>query len=462
MNLKQFKTPALISFLTFGIGIFAGLIKSDFYSSLIIIGTAIFLIIARIFPYWILVVLGFMYARADSARLQDSSLNKLIDRKVIVFGKIVDNRFVVSDSITSMNRVLYKKTKLFISSRISIGCGKVKMVGLIHRPKGSFNTYLISNQASGIIYPISYKIYSDWICSIRNHIRKIIRDNSWSGVNFEIFRALLLGERLGVPEDVLGTFKRTGTMHILALSGLHVGIIALVIFSIVLMFRSGEEVSLILTAVALTFYLVLVGFKSSLFRAYLFFVSLIIARLAGRKIKYLNVWGFAGLISLMYNPLWLLNPGFQFSYLATLGIILSLKFKIGGVSGYILKLFLTSLAATMFVSPLQIYYFKMFTPVSIFANILVIPLVFVILSEIITGLLFTVVHLGFIGRLFFNVGNLALNILLWALKIISRLPGAFIYDKSPINVFQAAILIAFFTVLFVGINRMVSEIQKPG
>jgi len=462
VNLNQFKNPALASFLAFGIGISTGLIKSDLYSSLIIISTGIFLIIAKIFPYWILVVLGFLYVRIDIARLQDNSLKEFINRKVIVFGKIVDNRFVVSDSIISMDKVLYEKTKLFISSRIPVGCGKVKMAGLIRRARGSFRTYLISNRASGVIYPISYKIYPDKICSIRNHIREIIRNNSWSDVNFEIFRALFLGERLGVPENVLEIFKRTGTMHILALSGLHVGIITLVIFSIILMFRSGEGISLILTVVALSFYLILVGFKSSLFRAYLFFVSLIIARLAGRKIKYLNVWGFAGLISLIYSPLWLLNPGFQFSYLATLGIILSLKFNLRGVPGYILTLFLTSLAATMFVSPLQIYYFKMFTPVSIFANILVIPLVFVVLSEIITGLLFTVVHLGLIGKLFFNVGNLALNILLWGLKVIARLPGTFVYDKSPINMFQVVILITFFTVLFMGIGRMVSEIQKPG
>lgn len=462
MNLKQFKTPALISFLSFATGIFAGLIKGGFYSGLVIAIATIFLIIARIFPYWILIFLGFVYARIDVARLRMSSLDKLNNCKVVVFGKIVDNRFVVSDSIASMDKIFYAKVRLFISSRTPVGCGEVKMSGSIRRAKGSFRTYLISNRTTGVIYPISLKVSSDRICYIRNHIRTILRTHSWSDVNFEIFRALLLGERLGIPQNVIEIFKRTGTMHILALSGLHVGIIALVILSIVLLFRSGEELSLILTAIALTFYLVLVGFKSSLFRAYLFFISLIITKLAGRKIKYLNIWGLAGLISLIYNPLWLLNPGFQFSYLATLGIILSLKLKVRGILGYILKLFLTSLAATMFVSPLQIFYFRMFTPVSVLANVLVIPLVFVILSEIITGLLFTMLHLGFLGGLFFNVGNLALNILLWILKVIQGLPGAFIFYKAPINAFQVAILIAFFTVLMVGVGRMISEIQKPG
>ncbi len=461
MRLKQFRTPALISFLSLSAGIFAGLLKTTFLGAIILLLLAIFFMFAKIFPYWFVVLLGFLYVKVDLSALQNNPLKFITGRKAVLFGEIVDNRFVRTDSIRFINGVFYSKVKLFMSSKTSIGCGKVKLTGIIRKDKGDFAVYLISNRAIGSVYPITFKRYPDKICSIRRYIQNVLRNYSWDRVNFEIFRALLLGERQEISQKVIDIFKRTGTMHILALSGLHIGIITLIIFSFVSIFRVGEEFSLVLTAIVLTLYLFLVGFKSSLFRAYLFFISLIIAKLSGRKINYLNVWGFAGLTSLIYNPLWLLNIGFQFSYLATLGIILSLKLKLGGVPGYIVKLFLTSLMATMFVSPLQIYYFKIFTPISILANIFVIPLVFIVLSELIIGVILAVIQIGFLGTLFFNVANFALKILLWILKIFEKLPGAYVYDRSPINAYQVAILIVFFIILMVGVRRMISEVQEP-
>ena len=460
--MKQYRLPALTAFITFSAGVMLGFIHNATALILVSLVVALFYAYFRIFPYFILAILGFVYLRADITNIYRQASLIPFHQKVIVEGKIVDEKFVKVEEIKKLKDRRILRTKLFIRNAPDVECGKVRVVGVIKRPQGQFRLYVISNKACGVLKILYLKRLRSKGCSPRNFIRKILKRNSWDETNFAIFRALVLGERIGLGKNTLSLFKTTGTMHILALSGLHVGIITLIIFALFTLLRVGKNWALIATAIVLTAYLFIIGFKSSLFRAYLFFIAVIIANLAERKVDYLNVWGFAGLASLIYNPLWILNVGFQFSYLATLGIILSLTPQIRGIKGYIVASLVTSFAATLFVSPLQIYYFKLFTPVSVLTNIVAIPLVFVVLSESLIGILFNFLHISFLDSIFFEVGNFSIKILLEFLRLMTRPGFSYRYQSSPLNVYQVTILVALFCVLFVGIRRVISEIKEPG
>ncbi len=454
MSFNHQRYPALLCFLLFSAGIIAG-----WSGNWIIVLFALLLILSilRISPYIVLLVLGVLFVNVEKYRLNLLDKREFLNKKVMIQGEIVDEKFLKTDYIRTASTLYRVNEKFFIKTELP--CGRIGATGKLYFPEGKFRTYLISNRAIGVFKP--YILRRRGRCGFKDRVRRILRENAWNSVHYEIMRALILAERKGVKESVLDLFKETGTMHVLALSGLHIGIIAVILTALFSLMRLPERFSLVATLVFLTGYLYMIGLKSSLLRAYIFFASLIVARLMYRKIDYLNVWGFAGLVSLAVNPLWIFNVGFQFSYIATLGIILSIPPSIRGFKGYVLGTLLTSSAATLFVSPLQIYYFKIFTPIAVVANLVAIPLVFVILSEVFPGLILSLSGLHLAGRIFFNTGNLAILLLLKFLKFAGRIPISFSYSESPLSAFQTVLFVIFLTVLFGGLRILVPDAEEP-
>ncbi len=457
MKFNHQRYPALISFILFSAGIISGWSSGKVVIFLLFITISTILIFFRIFPYIILFLLGILYVNVEKYRLNLLDLDDLTRKKVMVRGKIVDEKFLITDLIRTATTVYHVKTRFYIKTELP--CGEILATGKVYLPEERFRMYLISNRASGVFKP--FLMSKKRGCGIKDKLRRILWENAWNFENYQIMRALILAERKDIPQPVSDLFKRTGTMHVLALSGLHVGIITIVLATLFMLLRIPERYSLIVTLVFLTGFLFMIGIRSSLLRAYIFFVSLIVARLLYRKIDYLNVWGFAGLMSLAFNPLWIFNIGFQFSYIATLGIILSISSPVKGWKSSVLNGFISSSSATLFVSPLQMYYFKIFTPIAILANVVVIPLVFVILSELIIGVIFSFLGIQVLGRIFFNTGNLAILLLLKSLKFLNHIPLSFTYQESPFNGLQVIISVAFLTALFGWSRIFVSEMDKP-
>ncbi len=457
MDFNHQRYPALLCFILFSAGILAGWKGDKFAILFVFLVFSAILIILRIFPYIILFLLGILFISVEKYRLSVVDKNEFIHKKVMIRGKIVDEKFVKTELIHTASKIYRVKTKFFIKTNLP--CGRIVATGRVYFPEGRFKTYLISNRAIGVFKPFLMRPQGK--CGLKDKIRNVLRESAWNPEHFEVMRALVLAERKGVQESVLNLFRQTGTMHVLALSGLHVGIIAIILTALFTLMRVPERFSLIATLIFLTGYLFMIGMKSSLFRAYIFFMSLIVARLLYRKIDYLNVWGFAGLISLAFNPLWIFNVGFQFSYIATLGIILSIQPSVKGFRGYVLNALISSSAATLFVSPLQIYYFKIFTPVAIVANMVAIPLVFVILSEVFLGVMFSLAGIHFIGEAFFNTGNLAILLLMKFLKLVGLIPMSYAYSESPLSGLQTVVFVAFLTVLFAGLRILVPDVEKP-
>jgi len=261
--------------------------------------------------------------------------------------------------------------------------------------------------------------------SLRRRIDGLCFSRRCSG----LMRAFLLGERRSVPADVRRKMKLTGTAHLLALSGLHVGLIFSAFFFMLGLFRGGRRTRVLLSMVFLYSYLYLVGLRASLWRAVFLITGFLLGLLFERRSYGLNSLGFSGLLYLFFFPRGLFDGGFQLSYLATFGILYSLplisRFTLRNrISRYLVTSFSVSLAAQLFTLPVSLSLFGGFSPISPLVNLLAIPGLWLILVWMLLGLAFSALSIR-IALSYSVLAEKGLGILLWIIDRASALPLAF-------------------------------------
>jgi len=205
-----------------------------------------------------------------------------------------------------------------------------------------------------------------------------------------ILNALILGDKKGVEEEVSDHFAAAGVMHILAVSGLHVGLIYVVfswcfrILPYELRKRRWLETLLVITL--LIGYAFLTGLSPSVLRAVTMFGFIAIGSATGRKTNIYNALAASALLLLIIDPHLIYSVGFQLSYLAVFGIVyLQPKLYALIQPKYWLfekawALVCVSVAAQLATAPLSIYYFNQFPTYFLIANLFIIPAAFVMLT----------------------------------------------------------------------------------
>lgn len=191
---------------------------------------------------------------------------------------------------------------------------------------------------------------------------------------------VLLGVKRALGKDLEETFRRTGIIHIVVLSGYNIMIVVESIM-LVLSFFFFPRTRMIIGIGAIILFALLVGLSATVVRAALMAALLIIARTTGRTYAVLRALTLAGVGMLILNPYLLVHdPGFQLSFLATLGLILLAPHievhltripTMLGVRGFLTA----TLATQVFVLPLLLYQMGLFSVVSVFVNVLVLPMV---------------------------------------------------------------------------------------
>ena len=201
-------------------------------------------------------------------------------------------------------------------------------------------------------------------------------------------QALLLGRKQNIDREIINNFQQTGIIHVLAISGLHVGFIVLFLYTLLSLLQIPETFRLIITVVALALFAAMVEFKAPVMRASLMIVLYMLAKKIHRPVKPLQLLGLAALLLVIYNPRELFLPGFQFSFAAVWGLLYGTKRveplipRINGKSplihflnNYVRQPFVASLCAVLATTPLTWYYYGVIQVGAIFFNIAVIPLV---------------------------------------------------------------------------------------
>ena len=137
----------------------------------------------------------------------------------------------------------------------------------------------------------------------------------------QLLKGILLGKRSDVPTETLDLFRNSGTFHVLAVSGLHVGLIAMFCYFGFSLFRFPQKILCLLTIIAVLIYACLIGFRPSVFRASLMAILFLFATLIDRDADIFNLLAFAALVLLLLNPLQIWDVGFQLSFVAVVSIV---------------------------------------------------------------------------------------------------------------------------------------------
>jgi competence protein ComEC len=210
----------------------------------------------------------------------------------------------------------------------------------------------------------------------------------WKPETQAFINALLFGQKNQLEQETLTAFSDAGVMHVLAISGLHVGIIYMFIaFALkpLKRYKKGRLIELLLTLFLLWSFAAITGFSASVSRAVTLFSSIAIGRFWNKISSVYNSIAVSALLLLLANPNFIFDIGFQLSYSAVLSIVLfqpffeRFYFSKNKISRYCVDLILVSVAAQIGVLPLSLYYFNQFPILFLVANILVIPLITLLL-----------------------------------------------------------------------------------
>ncbi|MBO7429750.1 MAG: ComEC/Rec2 family competence protein [Spirochaetia bacterium] len=190
--------------------------------------------------------------------------------------------------------------------------------------------------------------------------------------------ALLTGSRDNLDPMLKEQFRRAGVSHVLALSGMHLGIIALFVFFIVRRF-SGPRLSILAVNVVNVLYLLMAGISPSLLRAVIMFALVSLGKLIGNKASLMRILVFTFSLSLMIFPGYFFSLSFQLSFLALAGILLFTAPISDFLERFMPDLIATglacSLAAVIMTAPVTFYNFGVVYPAGIIASMVISPVV---------------------------------------------------------------------------------------
>ncbi len=218
---------------------------------------------------------------------------------------------------------------------------------------------------------------------LRKTIRSILYEQLKDPINSGLATALFVGWKGGLDPDLKQHYTRTGTIHIIAISGLHISLVFEILWWMLyplLFIRGGQLLRTILTLSAVWIFCFLAGGEASVLRAGIMFTATQVGRWMERPVSGLQALGLSMLLLLVADPDWLFDPGFQLSHGAVLGILLiqPLLSKMIAIQNPIVKNIWASasitLAATLGTLPFTCFYFQQFPLLFLPANLVAVPL----------------------------------------------------------------------------------------
>ncbi|BAG13983.1 ComEC/Rec2 family competence protein [Candidatus Endomicrobiellum trichonymphae] len=340
---------------------------------------------------------------------KQSYLYKLIDNNatVSIEGRILSvpqllkdgKRFVIKTNIIN-GRAVSEKIIVNSPSGYSVTYGDIINVeGKLKKPFSSAFPLLFDYQkylARSGIYVVLDISSLEYIDSKPNIIKKfafafrqdIIKkfDDYFKRPYSDVLKSLIIGDKSTLSRDIKNSFSDSGIMHILVVSGLHVGFISIIVlFILKLTGLSLKKVSL-LSIPFIFFYCFATGANPPALRSAIMFSCVIFSLSLGREPLIYNSLALSALIILIFQPQQLFTASFQMSYSATIGVVCFYKNVLGlfrNVKGKILRFFCgvlsVTISAQLILIPVCMHYFGKISIISFVTNIIVTPLTGIIL-----------------------------------------------------------------------------------
>jgi competence protein ComEC len=273
------------------------------------------------------------------------------------------------------------------------------------------------------VFALSYRI--------RDYLLQTLNDNGLDQDELAVASAILLGYDDKLPQYLRKGYAAAGAMHILCVSGLHVGIVFLIVNFLLGLTGKKRSLRIVRTVVLLAsiwVYALITGLSPSVLRATVMLSFVLMARLLNRRGNVINSMAASALILLIAEPMTLYHIGFQLSYLAVLGIVLLHKtiFDLIYVKNkflrYCWEITAVSIAAQVTTTPLSVYYFDQFPAYFWLSNLFLVPLSFLVIVAGMGVLLLSFVPVvsGLIGSLV----SLMLYVLNFIVLQVEALPGS--------------------------------------
>ncbi|WP_372745777.1 ComEC/Rec2 family competence protein [Lutibacter sp.] len=296
----------------------------------------------------------------------------------------------------SLNNTLKVDDELLVKSEF-------REIPKLLNPYGfNYKKYLVNQQIHHQIYvssssflklPTESKTIYGIAATIRNSINASLIKNGFKNNELALINALLLGQRQTVSDDLLDDYKDAGAVHILAVSGLHIGVILLLLlflFKSLHQFKNGKLIATSLIVSLLWFYAVIAGLSPSVVRAVAMFTALSVGLHLNKPSNIYNNLVISMFFLLLFHPFYLFEIGFQLSYLAVFSIVWiqpKLENLLISEIWFFKKawqLFTVSIAAQLGILPLSLFYFHQFPGLFFVANMLIIPFLgFILISGIV-------------------------------------------------------------------------------
>lgn len=269
------------------------------------------------------------------------------------------------------------------------------------------------------------------VFSLKNKFREII-DYGLSEPEASLTRAIILGDKKGIPNDLREKFASTGVSHIMAISGMHISILAGLVMVMLLNVGLWRKHAFYFASVFLIIYIILIGLPASAMRAGLMGFLVIWALNLGRLNKLTNSLVLAAVILLLINPRLLRDDiGFQLSFLAVLGIAyvypifnnLFDKIKIPKLKG-VRDILIITLAAQAFTLPIIAMNFSQVSIIAPLTNLLIIWTLPILMIAVLIALFLSLFAPSF-SFIFFLPVKLLMNYIVYVVESLARVPYAY-------------------------------------
>ncbi len=323
----------------------------------------------------------------------------------------------------------------------------------LKRPHGSFNPggfdyerWLFTEgiAATGYIRP-SPKPVLLGVASAWMHIslwRQIITDRlsevASDCTHLGLIKALTIGDGSGISQHEWAVFRITGTTHLVVISGSHVGLIAGLVYVLVLklwarlgfLTYSPQRIAALAAMLTAVFYAGLAGFSVPTQRSVIMLTVVMLAISFQRNTRPFNTLAVALLLVLIIDPLAALSAGFWLSFLAVSLIIYTISARLGSF-GYLLEVIKINWATSVGLAPLLLFFFQQVSLISPLANFIAVPVISVLVVPLALIGVLLMFSVPVIAHGLFIVVDGILQTLWWLLSLMAELPLASINHAQP-------------------------------
>lgn len=247
------------------------------------------------------------------------------------------------------------------------------------------------------------------VAKLQNHFKRIIGDNFTDSSNRALVNAMVLGDRNELSQDQKDTFINTGAIHVLAVSGLHVGILCLFLGYILKLIEYIIPIPKIIQGLiiicCLWLFALITGSSSAVLRAALMFSMFYLSRdILHRHVSIYNIIFGSAFLLLLFDPMQVFKVSFQFSYLAVLSIVFFFPYVNNWIQSQfkLVNYFWSSIAigisAQVLVFPISIFYFNKFASSFLITSIFVVQLAMIVLIATLIILILDTIGLSFVSQ----------------------------------------------------------------